>query len=153
LLNNVTVYDIPSGDIQKIAEMEYPNLGSPDLFTEGIKKADEMGIIELYRYNKRLERLGFRNTKLSVDFNSKISYPLINLFMVLLGISLAMRGKFGGGLFTAGLGLLISIIYWFTYTMTLSMGYAGVVPPLIAAWLMPFIFGVVSIFLFKKIPE
>ncbi len=153
LLGNVTVYDIPSGEVQKVAEMEYPNLGSPDLFTEGIKKADEMGIIELYRYNERLERLGFRNTKLSVDFNSKISYPLINLFMVLLGISLAMRGKFGGGLFTAGLGLLISIIYWFAYTMTLSMGYAGVVPPLIAAWFIPFVFGAVSVFLFKKIPE
>jgi lipopolysaccharide export LptBFGC system permease protein LptF len=73
--------------------------------------------------------------------------------MVLLGISLSMRGKFGRGLFTAGLGLLISVIYWFTYTMTLSMGYAGVVHPLIAAWFMPSVFGAVSIFLFKKIPE
>jgi len=153
LLSNVTVYDIPRGDIQNVAKMEYPDLGSPDLFTEGIKKADEMGIIELYRYNERLKRLGFRNTKLAVDFNSKISYPLINLFMLLLGLSLSMRGKFGGGLFTAGLGLLISIIYWFTYTLTLSMGYAGVVPPLIAAWFMPFVFGVVSVFLFKRIPE
>jgi len=153
LLRNVTIYDIPRGNVHKLAEMEYPHIGSPHLFTEGIKKPEEMGIIELYRYNERLESLGFRNTKLAVDFNSKISYPFINLFMVLLGISLSMRGRFGGGLFAAGLGLLISTIYWFTYTMTLSMGYAGVVPPLIAAWLMPVVFGVVSVFLFKKIPE
>ncbi len=153
LLRNVTIYDIASGDVHKVAEMEYPHIESPDLFAEGIKKPEEMGIIELYRYNERLERLGFRNTKLAVDFNSKISYPFINLFMVLLGISLSMRGRFGGGLFAAGLGLLISTIYWFTYTMTLSIGYAGIVPPIIAAWFMPIVFGVVSVFLFKKIPE
>jgi lipopolysaccharide export system permease protein len=153
LLRNVTIYDIPSGNVHKAAEIEYPDLGSPNLFTEGIKTAEEMGIIELYRYNKRLQKSGFKNTKLEVDFNSKISYPLINLFMVLLGISLAMRGTFGGGLFAAGLGLLISTIYWFTYTMTLSLGYAGVIPPFFAAWFMPFVFGVVSVLLFKKIPE
>jgi lipopolysaccharide export LptBFGC system permease protein LptF len=35
----------------------------------------------------------------------------------------------------------------------LSMGYAGIVPPFIAAWLMPIIFGTVAVHLFRKIPE
>jgi len=153
LLRNVTTYDVPTGDVYKAAEIEYPYLGSPDIFTEGIKKSEEMGIIELYRYDKKLKNSGFKNIKLEVDFNSKISYPFINLFMVLLGISLSMRSTFGGGLFAAGLGLLISTVYWFTYTMTLSLGYAGVIPPFIASWFMPLVFGVVSFFLFKKIPE
>jgi len=153
LLRNVTVYDIPSGNVHTAAEIEFPDLGSPDLFTEGMKAAEEMGIIELYRYNERLQKSGFKNTKLPVDFHAKISYPLINLFMILLGISLSMKSTFGGGLFAAGLGLLISTVYWFAYTMTLSLGYAGVIPPFIAAWFMPFVFGTISFFLFKKIPE
>jgi len=153
ILKNVTVYDIESGRISKIPEMDYQYLESPDFFSEGIKKPEEMGIGELYGYAKRLKGAGFRNTKLVVDLNSKVSYPLTNLFMLILGISLSMRGLVGGGLFAAGLGLFISIIYWFAYTFMLSLGYAGIVPPFIATWVVPVIFGTVAGYLFSKIPE
>jgi lipopolysaccharide export system permease protein len=152
-LKNVIIYDIKGGKVDRNSEMAYPSLESPEFFSEGIKKPEEMGMVELYKYTERLKRSGFRNIKLIIDLNSKVSYPLINLFMILLGISLSARNKIGGGLFAAGLGLLISMIYWFTYTLTLSMGYAGVVPPFIAAWLMPIIFGTVAVHLFRKIPE
>jgi lipopolysaccharide export system permease protein len=85
--------------------------------------------------------------------NKKVSYPFINFFMMLFGISLSMRSRIGGGLFAAGLGLLISALYWFAYTMMLSLGYAGVVPPVVAAWLVPLVFGVVTVYLFRKIQE
>ncbi|MEW6110203.1 MAG: LptF/LptG family permease [Nitrospirota bacterium] len=153
ILENVTKYDIGSGKIEKIQKMNYPGLDSPEIFSEEIKPPDEMGISELYRYIKRLKIAGYRNLKLTVDFNSKISFPLINIFMMLLGISLSTRGKTGGGLFSAGLGLLISLSYWFGYTFMLSFGYAGIIPPLIAAWTVPFIFGLFSVYLFLKIPE
>lgn len=152
-LKNVIIYDIEGGKVNRISEMDYPYLESPDFFNEGIKKPEEMGIGELYRYTKRLKAAGFRNTKLIVDLNSKGSYPLTNFFMMLLGISLSLRGRVGGGLFAAGLGLLISFIYWLGYTLMLSMGYAGIMPPAIATWLVPIIFGTVAIHLFRKIPE
>jgi lipopolysaccharide export system permease protein len=152
-LRNVIIYDIKSEKVNRVSEMKYPYLESPEFFSEGIKRPDEMGIAELYKYTERLKKSGFRNTKLIVDLNSKVSYPLINLFMILLGVSLSVSSKIGGGLFAAGLGLLISTIYWFTYTLLLSMGYAGVVPPVIAVWLIPVTFGIVSVYLFRRIPE
>jgi lipopolysaccharide export system permease protein len=152
-LKNATIYDIKAGDVRNVAEFDYPHLESPDFFSEGIKKPEEMGIGELYRYTERLKRAGFRNTKLLVDMNKKVSYPFINFFMILFGISLSMRSKIGGGLFAAGLGLLISALYWFAYTMMLSLGYAGLVPTIVSAWLVPVVFGIVSIHLFRKIPE
>jgi len=152
-LKNVIVYNIIDKKITNVQELDYPYLESPDFFSEGIKKPEEMGIGELYRYVERLKRAGFRNTKLVVDLNSKVSYPLINLFMMLLGISLSMRSRFGGGLFAAGLGLLISTLYWVVYTVTLSMGYAGIVPAAIAAWMVPVAFGIATGFLFKNIQE
>ncbi len=152
-LKNVIIYDIENGKIDRISEKGFLNLESPDFFSEGIKTPVEMGIGELYIYTERLKRTGFRNTKLIVDLNSKVSYPLINLFMILLGISLSMSNKIGGGLFAAGLGLLISAVYWFIYTLMLSMGYAGVAPPVVAAWIVPILFGIVAIHLFRKIPE
>ena len=152
-LKKVTVYDIQGENISHIPEMDCPYLEPPDFFTEGIKKPEEMGIGELYRYAKRLEEAGFRNTKLIVDLNSRCSYPLANFFMILLGISLSLRSQVGGGLFAAGLGLFISLIYWLGYTLMLSMGYAGIAPPLLSVWAMPLLFGTAAVYLFRKIPE
>jgi lipopolysaccharide export system permease protein len=152
-LKNVTIYDIGENMVTSKSELDYSYLESPDFFSEGVKKPEEMGISELYRYVERLKRAGFRNTKVLVDLNSKVSFPLINIFMILLGIALPIKSKFGGGLFAAGLGLLISIIYWLVYTFSLSMGYAGLIPPIVAAWLVPALFGIVTVYLFRNIRE
>jgi lipopolysaccharide export LptBFGC system permease protein LptF len=59
----------------------------------------------------------------------------------------------GGGLFAAGLGILISFVYWLLYTLMLSMGYARIIPPVIATWIIPAVSGVIAFYLFRKIPE
>lgn len=153
VLENITKYDMGTGKIQDLKTMTYPDLESPDFFAREIKTTDEMGLFELYRYTQRLKSAGFKNTKLAVDINSKISFPLINVFMMLLGISLSLRVGFGGALFSSGLGLLISLLYWFSYTFSLSMGYAGIVPPPLAAWIIPFFFGALALYLFVRLPE
>ncbi|MBI5102617.1 MAG: LptF/LptG family permease [Nitrospirae bacterium] len=153
LLEDVTRYNAESGEISRLKQMRYDNLESPELFAREIKTTDEMDISELYHYMQRLKNAGFRNIKLAVDINSKISFPLINIFMMMLGISLPLRIGTGGGMLSAGLGLIISLIYGFGYTFFLSLGYAGIFHPLFAAWLMPVIFSVISVYLFMKIPE
>lgn len=152
-LKKVVVYDIATGQVTKAAEMDYPYLESPGFFSSAMKKPDEMGIIDLYRYAEKLKASGFRDAKLNVDIQARLSYPLANLFMLLLGLSLSMMSRIGGGLFAAGLGISISSVYWIAYTFMLSMGYARVVPAVVATWIMPVIFGMAAIYLFSKIPE
>lgn len=152
-LKKVDIYDIEKGEINHVVEMEYPELESPDLFSKGIKNPEEMGIGELYTYMTRLKRAGFKDTKLDVDLHSKVSYPLINFFMILLGISLSATNRIGDGLFAAGLGLFISFVYWLLYTFMLSLGYAGIIPPFAATWIVPILFGTAALYLFSKIPE
>jgi len=153
VLNNVKKYHVETGEVEKIRSMEYAGLDSPDLFASELNTPGEMGIYELYRYTQRMKNAGFSNLKLIVDLNSKISFPLINIFMMLLGIALSSRGKKGGGLFTAGLGLLISVFYWLGFTFTLSIGYAGIIHPVLAAWAIPFLFGALATYLFATLPE
>ena len=152
-LKRAIVYDIGQGTVTSLPEMDYPYLESPDLFNRSIKNPEEMGIGELYAYAKRLQRAGFNDTKLIVDLNSKISYPLTNLFMIVLGISFSVMGRVGGGLFAAGLGFFISFLYWLAYTFILSMGYARILPPIVAAWTVPVLFGAAAAYFFYKIPE
>lgn len=153
ILEKVTRYEIETGNIEKVKTMDYPGLESPDIFSEDIKKPNEMGIGELYRYVQRLKNAGFNNLKLIVDLNSKITFPLINIFMMLIGISLSSGRRLGGGLFSAGLGLMVSLAYWFGYTFMLSLGYSGIIHPALSAWIIPFIFGALAVHLFIKIPE
>lgn len=150
---NVITYDLEKGEVVHAAEMDYPNLESPDFFGKGIKKVEEMDIMELYRYTKRLKAAGFRDTKLVVDLNSKVSYPLANFFMLILGVALSVTARIGGGIFAAGLGILISFVYWLLYTLILSMGYARVIPPVVAAWVAPMLLSIVSAYLFRMMPE
>lgn len=153
VLENVSRYHSGSGEIERMKTLSYPYLEPPDLFDDMIKKTDEMGIYELYRYTDKLSKAGLSNTKLIVDLHKKASLYLINFFMIMLGMSLSTRARIGGGLFSAGLALLISLVYWFAYTFTLSMGYAGILPPLVAAWMVPALFGFFSVSLFVKMPE
>ncbi len=171
-LKDVTLYDMAKGKTMAIKEMTYPAIESPKIFQEDMWKVEEMTMMELLKYQKRLSEAGFKNIKLSVDISSRLSYPLINFFMLLLGISLSIGGDFaeqrvlqifssqkikegtvGSGIIAAGLGLLISLIYWFSYSLFLSLGYAGTIPPIIAPWIVPAIFAVVSIHLYTQIPE
>jgi lipopolysaccharide export system permease protein len=152
-LKNVIIYDLEKGEVSRAAEMDYANLESPDFFTKGMKKPEEMGIVDLYRYTAKLKAAGFRDEKLIVDMHSKISYPVANLFMMILGISLSVMSRIGGGLIAAGLGISISFIYWLGYTFMLSMGYTRILPPAVATWMMPVIFSIVAVYLFKNVPE
>ncbi len=153
VFEDVMRYIVKTGSVEHLQTMTYGSLESPDFFAEELKGAGEMGIAELYRYIQRLKSAGFMNVKLAVDLDSKISFPLVSLFMMMLGIALSLRMSLGGGLFSAGLGLLISLFYWFSYTFSLSMGYAGVIPAIISAWTVPLFFGALSVYLFLHIPE
>jgi lipopolysaccharide export system permease protein len=152
-LRGVTEYNIKEGTVATYKELQSDIIDSPDIFREDMQKPEEMNVRELAAYTKRLKKAGFKNTKLTVDIYSRITYPLINLIMLVLGIALASKGHTEGGLIIAAIGIFISLLYWVGYTGTLSMGYAGILPPFVAAWLMPALFGAVTVYVFGTIPE
>jgi lipopolysaccharide export system permease protein len=168
-LRDITIYSFVDGTFASKKEMIYTDIESPNIFREDVLKVEEMTITELIRYRSRLTEAGFKNNKLSVDVSARLSYPIINLFMLLLGISLSVGGEqkgfeklFGAkaqsaqshaGILSAGLGLVISIAYWLSYTFSLSLGYSGAIPPITAPWIVPVLFSFFSIYLYANIPE
>lgn len=152
-LRGVSQYTTKSGTLTKYNELQTDAIASPEIFRRDVQQPGEMNVRELTAYTQRLKSAGFKNTKLLVDIQSRISYPLINAIMLVLGIGLAARGVMGGGLVTAAVGIFISLLYWVAYTTSLSLGYTGIIPPIPAAWLMPVMFGVMAWYLFSKIPE
>src|SRR6266850_207867 len=72
------------------------------------KSVSAMSFWELKDYINQLEAAGFQIRKYLVELYSKLSFPLVNLVMVLVAIPFALQSPRGGRLF--GIGLAIAIM-------------------------------------------
>jgi lipopolysaccharide export system permease protein len=152
-LKNATVFDFSDKTIKKYDSLISTALEEPKIFREEMKQPEEMNFIELYTYYTRLEKAGFRNLKYVVRLYEKVSYPMINFIMVLFGISLSLHSKWGGGIKAAGIGVIASIIYWLIYSLSISLGNTGSLPPSLAPWIGPFLFGLSGSILYLRIRD
>jgi lipopolysaccharide export system permease protein len=117
----------------------------PEDLDRAAKKCEEMSYGELSAYIRDVEEEGYDATSYRVDLNAKIAFPFVCVIMTIMGSSLALWRKKKEGL--AGsifYGLGIAFLYWTLYSFCLSLGYGGMLPPIIAAWLTNVIFACVG---------
>jgi lipopolysaccharide export system permease protein len=114
---------------------------TPKDFQEIEKEVDGLRLKELYAYIGRVKSAGADTKSYEVKFHSKISLAFIPIVMCFLGIPFSLRGRREGGMAKDfGLCLAITFFYWLFYSIGLSLGTNGVLPPWLAAWLPSFIF-------------
>jgi lipopolysaccharide export system permease protein len=121
---------------------------NPEDLSRAAKRSDEMGLAELSRYIEKVEREGYGATRYRVDYHGKIAAPFVCIFLSVLGTAIALRGKLREGMpvsITYGLG--IAFLYWIFNSFCLSLGYAGILPPVAAAWIANLVFSCASGFL------
>jgi len=98
------------------------------------KPVSAMSFWELRDYIVQLEAAGFQIRKYLVELYSKLSFPLVNLVMVLVAIPFALQSPRGGRLFGIGLAIIIMAGYLVVHYVALAFARADLLPPLIAAW-------------------
>ena len=152
-LKNVKVFDIGNNITKSHDSLMTNMIEEPKIFREEMKKPREMNFLELHAYYSRLEKAGFKNLKYLVRLYEKLSYPAINFVMILFGIALALNSNWGGGVRAAGLGIIISIVYWLSYSVSISLGNTGMLQPWLAPWISPIVFGIAGGFMYTKISE
>lgn len=107
----------------------------PSVFKIVEKNPEEMSYKELQRYITRLKRNGHDVKRYMVDLYSKVSFPFINVIMVLAAFSVGLRysktKNVSKGIFS---GISLGILYWFFHSIAVSLGYSEIFPPLFAAW-------------------
>jgi lipopolysaccharide export system permease protein len=106
-----------------------------------IKESDEMSLLELGDYIHTTESEGYDATHYRVDWHAKIAFPLVCIILSVIGVTIAGRGRRGENLsvvVVTGIGL--AFCFWVLHGFSLSLGYAGMLPPLVAAWLTNMIF-------------
>jgi lipopolysaccharide export system permease protein len=108
----------------------------PDDLVEITKKSDEMGFFELKNYVNKVEKEGYDATPYKADLIAKTALPFICIIMVLTGASTGMRAFAKQNIPAAiAVGVMIAFMYWTMYGFCLSLGYGGILPPIISAWI------------------
>jgi LPS export ABC transporter permease LptG len=119
-------------------------------FTRIQKPVQSMSYWELRDYVVRLEAAGFQVKKYLVELYSKLSFPLVNLVMVLVAIPFALQSPRGGRLFGVGLAIAIMAGYLVVHYVALAFARADLLPPLVAAWTANVIFFGIGTSLFLR---
>lgn len=107
---------------------------APSDFKRIIPESEEMNIADLWRYIRQIEQEGYDATEYTVDAYGKIAFPFVCLIMALMGSAIALRGKTRDGMAVSfAYGIVTAFLYWSLYSFSLSLGYGGLLPPVLAA--------------------
>jgi len=136
------------------SELEFSLPEDWESFQRIEQKSGEMSYTELRNYIQEIQASGYDSTRYLVDLYSKLSYPFLNLIMVLIGIPFALKtGRSGGVPLSIGMSVMIGFAYGVTFYVFLSFGKSGILPPFVAAWAPTLIFGLAGIFTLMSVRQ
>ena len=105
------------------------------------KRSEEMSFEDLYDYILDIEAEGYDATPYRVDLHGKFAIPVACLIVSIIGTGITLRKGTREGLSVSiTYGIIVIFLYWISQSFCLSLGYGGVLPPFIAAWIANFIF-------------
>lgn len=123
---------------------------TPEELAKAAPQTEEMSFFQLKDYVKKIRDEGYDATRYQVDLHAKISFPFVCIIMTMIGAGLAARGKIKDGLAISivyGLGIVFCYAIAF-FLLSLRLGYAGILPPILAAWGVNLLFFCIACYLF-----
>ena len=92
-------------------------------------------------------------TKLSVDLHQKISFPFVNLVLILIGAGSSLKIKHRGkksAVIGIGMAIVIGFLYYAFMATCIALGKGGILPPILSAHLANIAFASFGIILIKN---
>ena len=72
---------------------------------------------------------------ISLELHIKIAFPFVILIMALIGIPVALWKKEMGTPVAVSIGISLCFAYLLVLGLSRSLGFAGILPPVLSAWL------------------
>ncbi len=115
------------------------------------KEVDRLRIKDLIRFIKSNKKSGIDSKNFETKLQSRFSMSFIPIIMFLIAVPFAIsrsrEGKSGQDMVIA---FVITFFYWLSYSISINLGLAGTVSPVLGAWLPSLIFGFLAIILLKR---
>jgi len=126
----------------------------PRTFAVTQRSAEEMSFGELAGWVRQMEAEGYDPLRYEVDLHMKVSFPFICTIMALIGLPIAFWKERGGGIALGiGVGIGLSFVYLVFLGLSRSLGYSGLVPAVVAAWMPNLIFSLLGLLLFTHVRQ
>ena len=93
-----------------------------------------MSYSQLRGYIDRLRATGFDVVEQQVALERKISFPFVTLIMTLIAVPFAVTTGRRGAMYGIGVGIVLAITYWVTFSLFAALGTGGLLIPVLAAW-------------------
>jgi len=145
-----------SGSIRMTSfkELDFPLSESWESLQNVERKSEQMSYTELRTYIQKIQSSGYDATRYLVDLYSKLSYPFLNLIMVLIGIPFALKtGRSGGVALNIGVSVMIGFTYGILFYIFLSFGKSGILSPFLSSWVPTLLFGLAGIFTLMSVRQ
>jgi lipopolysaccharide export system permease protein len=120
-----------------------------DFAKEDLQPA-EMDYLQLRHYINRLRASGHRVAGYLVDLHMKLSFPIFNVIVVMIGASVATRLRLQSAALGFGFSVIIAFVYWGFMQLGTALGHSGLVSPYIAAWMGDVVFGIAAVMLLTQ---
>jgi len=138
----------------KEKEIEFPLKENWESFQKVERGSGEMSYTDLKTYIHKIQSSGYDATRYLAELYAKLSYPFLNVVMVLIGIPFALKtGRSGGVALSIGMSVMIGFSYGVIFYIFLSFGKSGILPPLLSAWTPTVIFGLTGVFTLMSIRQ
>lgn len=138
----------PDGRVSIAREVKYyidkPGL-RPDDFEKIQTKPEEMNWPELKEFIARLKSTGGLTLRWEVELLSKVTLPAAAIIIILFGAPVAAVKRRSGTMIGFGISLLICFVYFGFIQVGKVMGYSGMLPPWLAAWVGNIFFGMLGL--------
>jgi len=112
---------------------------------------DEMNIVQHYEFLMQKKHSGLPGLeKAEVKLNTKFALPLSSMIIVMIGVPLSTRKKRSGLALEASTSLLVGLFYLGMLKTIGSLGYDGLINPVLAAWLPNMLFLIAGSILYRS---
>lgn len=125
----------------------------PGDFLRRTKPLEEMNFLEIANFISKRSRAGQDVAEEKVELYYRFSYPIITIIVLLITLPLSVVLKRGGIAIGLGISIIIAFVYWGMIQTCRAYGVAGVMDPVIAAWLPNIFFGAVGIVMIFRVPR
>ena len=147
-INSGNVFEInKEGNVNHLFKFDKQALTlnmSPSDVAKSTQKPDQMTIPELLEYIKINEKSGMNVSKFWMLFHLRLSVPWACMVLALVGAALGSRPQRSSSSVGLGLSVIIVFVYYVILSLTQSLGDAGYLPPVVAAWIANIIFIIIG---------
>ncbi|HNX82045.1 MAG TPA: LptF/LptG family permease [Candidatus Omnitrophota bacterium] len=128
---------------------------TPKEFLSQRQKTENMTIAQIQDYIWKLSKSGATGVirKLKVDLYQRFAFPLTSFIIIFLAIPFSLKlKKRATGLSSLGLSIVVGFLYYVVNAISIALGYAGILMPIVAVSLSHVFFFTLSLYLIQHTP-